>query len=175
MYIEIEAKLKVDSLESVKERLEKLGASFEAEQQQRDFYFDDLNSAFAKSDSCLRIRQQRDNGGERIFLAYKGPKHKSNFKKRAEIEIEVSNLEKTQKLLSALGYKESIVVEKKRNLWRLGDCLVALDDVSDLGSFVEIEGSNDKKIAEVQKRLGLENLQHISKSYAELLAEKLRL
>ena len=175
MNIEIEAKLKVDSLESVAEKLRQLGAEFVSEQLQKDYYFDDLNSAFAKSDSCLRVRQQRDNGGEKIFLAYKGPKHKSNFKKRAEIEIEVSDFEKTQKLLSALGYKESIVVEKKRNLWRFGDCLVALDDVSDLGSFVEIEGSNDKKIAEVQKRLGLENLQHISKSYAELLAEKLRL
>lgn len=175
MNIEIEAKLKVDSLESVAEKLRQSGAEFVSEQLQKDYYFDDLNSAFAKSDSCLRIRQQRDSVGERIFLAYKGPKHKSNFKKRAEIEIEVSDFEKTQKLLSALGYKESIVVEKKRNLWRLGDCLVALDDASDLGSFVEIEGSDDEKIAEVQKRLGLENLQHISKSYAELLAEKLRL
>ena len=175
MYIEIEAKLKVDSLESVAEKLRRSGAEFISEQLQKDYYYDDLNSKFVKSDSCLRIRQQRDNGGERIFLAYKGPKHKSNFKKRAEIEIEVSDIEKTHKLLSALGYKESIVVEKKRNLWRLRDCFVALDDVSDLGSFVEIEGSDDKKIAEVQKRLGLENLQHISKSYAELLAEKLRL
>ncbi len=175
MYIEIEAKLKVDSLESVAEKLRRSAADFISEQLQKDYYFDDSNSAFAKSDSCLRIRQQRDSSGEKVFLAYKGPKHKSNFKKRAEIEIEVSNLEKTQKLLSALGYKESIVVEKKRNLWRFGDCLVAIDDVSDLGSFVEIEGSDDKKIAEVQKRLGLENLQHISRSYAELLAEKLRL
>ena len=173
MNIEIEAKLKVDSLETVKEKLEKLGACFVEEQNQKDYYFDDLNSTFAKIDSCLRIRQQRDNDGEKIFLTYKGPKQKDNFKKRAEIEIEVNDFEAAQKLFLALGYKESIVVEKRRQLWRLGDCLVALDDVLELGSFVEIEGADDKKIAEVQKRLGLENLQHINSSYADLLAEKL--
>ena len=173
MYIEIEAKLKVDSLNETAEKLAELGASFMTEQNQKDYYFDDLQSTFAGTDSCLRIRQQKDNGGEKIFLTYKGPKQKDNFKKRAEIEIEVNDFETAQKLLLALRYKESIVVEKRRQLWRFGDCLVVLDDVSDLGGFVEIEGPDDKKIAEVQKRLGLENLQHISRSYADLLAENL--
>ena len=175
MNIEIEAKLKVDSLESVKESLERLGASFVAEQLQKDFYFDDSNSAFTKSDSCLRLRWQKNECGESFFLTYKGPKQKSDFKKRVEIEIEVDDFKAAEKFLSALGYKKAIVVEKKRQLWRLGGCLVSLDNVSDLGRFVEIEGPDDKKITKVQKRLGLENCRHIKNSYADLLAEKLHL
>jgi adenylate cyclase class 2 len=174
MRIEIEAKLKVDSFDSVKKSLKKLSALFEAEQRQTDFYFDDLNSAFSKSDSCLRLRQQKDKRVEKFFLTYKGPKQKSNFKKRAEIEIEVNDFEAAEKFLSALGYKKAIVVEKKRQLWRLGACIVSLDTVLDLGSFVEIEGPDDKRITEVQKQLGLEELGHIKSSYADLLAEKLR-
>jgi adenylate cyclase, class 2 len=171
MYIEIEAKLKVDSLETVEEKLRQSDAEFISEQFQKDSYLDDTASAFAETDSCLRLRQQRDNGGEKILLTYKGPKQKDNFKKRAEIEIKVDDFEAAQKLLLALGYRESIVVEKLRRLWRSDNCLVAMDDVAELGSFVEIEGPDDNSIAKVQKKLGLENIRHTSRSYADLLSQ----
>jgi adenylate cyclase class 2 len=172
MHIEIEAKLKVESHRNVAEKLRRCGAEFVADLRETDFYFDDSKSTFVKRDSCLRLRRQSGKSGEKFFLTFKGPKQKSNFKKRAELEIEVGDFNVTQKLLLVLGYKKAIVVEKKRQLWRLGGCLVLLDSVKNLGSFVEIEGPNNRKIAKVQKRLELENLKHIKNSYADLLAKK---
>jgi len=49
-----------------------------------------------------------------------------------------------------------------------------LDELPLLGGFVEIEGPDGGKIADVQKELGLGNLRHIQDSYASLMDAKLR-
>jgi len=174
MYTEIEAKLKVDSLREVKRKLDELGAEFVAAQLQTDYHFDDSDSQLTKTDKCLRLRRQRVGSGERFFLTYKGAKEKSNFKKRQEIEIEIKDAESARRLLSALGYEKVLVVEKKRRVWRLGDCEIALDRLPLLGDFVEIEGPDGEKIAHAQRTLGLSDVPHIGQSYASLTEAKLR-
>jgi adenylate cyclase class 2 len=119
------------------------------------------------------LRQQEVDGNKQFFLTFKGAKEKSSFKMRQEIEIEVDDADSVQKFLSALGYKSALSVEKKRKLWRLGGCEVALDHLDLLGDFVEIEGPDEGKIAAVQKDLGLAELPHIQKSYASLIKSKM--
>ena len=62
-------------------------------------------------------------------------------------------------------------MEKRRRLWRLGGCEVALDELPTLGSFVEIEGPDDERITDVQARLKLAKLPHVAKSYAQMIME----
>ncbi|MFZ0034094.1 MAG: class IV adenylate cyclase [Sedimentisphaerales bacterium] len=174
MCVEIEAKLKVDSLKEIAEKLDGLGAEFLEEQLQTDYHFDDANMTLQKTDRCLRLRRQLVNEHERFFLTYKGAKEKSEFKKRQEIEIEITDNDSIQKLFSALGYEKVLVIEKKRLFWQLGDCEVALDKLPLIGNFVEIEGPDEGKIADVQKSLGLSGLSHIKKSYSALIRAKLR-
>ncbi len=174
MNIEIEAKLKVNSLEEVGCKLIEAGAEFGQEQLHLDSYFDDAKSTFRKSDCCLRLRRQVVNGNGRFFLAYKGAKEKNEFKKRQEVEIEVKDGGSAERLLLLLGYNKALVLEKKRRIWRLGGCEVALDELPLLGGFLEIEGPDERKIADVQKSLGLSNLPVILESYASLMEKKLR-
>ncbi|MHC4425537.1 MAG: class IV adenylate cyclase [Planctomycetota bacterium] len=174
MATEIEAKLKVDSLTEIENKLAELGAKFLAEQLQADNHFDDANATLTKSHRCLRLRRQQASGSEKFLLTYKGAKEKSNFKKRQEIEIEIKDADSTEKLLLALGYERVSVVEKKRRLWQLAGCEVALDNLPLLGDFVEIEGPDDERIAAVQKSLGLADLPHIARSYARLMKEEHR-
>jgi adenylate cyclase class 2 len=171
MCTEIEAKLKVDSLQTVAEKLDQLGAEFLQEQLQKDLYFDDANAALIETDRCLRLRQQFADGQEKLLLTYKGAKEKDDFKKRKELEIEVKDLDSIGELLSALGYEQALVVEKKRRIWRLGSCRVCLDELPLLGSFVEIEGPDSRTIADVQRSLGLADSTHIPESYAKLISE----
>lgn len=172
MCVEIEAKLKVDSLADVDRKLKELGADFIAEQSQSDIQFDDVNSSLITSDRCLRLRCQSAGDNMKFFLTYKGAKEKSDFKQRQEIEIEISSAELAEKLLQALGYQKVLVVEKKRRLWRLDRCDVALDQLPQLGSFVEIEGPDSETIARVQNRLGLAHVPSITKSYPQMIQEK---
>jgi adenylate cyclase class 2 len=172
MFTEIEAKLKVDSLGEIERKLPELGAEFQAEQLQIDYFFDDVNSTLAKTDRCLRLRKQMVGKNESFLLTYKGAREKSNFKRRQEIEFEIKDADSVRKLLLVLGYEQSLVVEKKRRFWKLGDCEVALDRLPLLGDFVEIEGPNEEKIATMQKSLGLIDLPHIIESYASLVTKK---
>ena len=174
MNTEIEAKLKVDSHKEIAERLSELGAEFLEERLQKDWYFDDADKALAKTDRCIRLRRQLAGQEERIFLTYKGAREKNKFKRRREIEVEVNDGDSTEKLLSAIGYEKILSVEKRRRVWRLGGCEVALDELPLLGSFVEIEGPDEERIAEVQEDLGLSGLPHIPESYATLMSDKLR-
>ena len=173
MYIEIEVKLKVDSLAKVARRLKAVGAEFLSGQIQTDTYFDDCKNSFRKTDSALRLRRQRIGRKEQAALTFKGPRRKGRFKQRQEIQFEVANADCAEMLLLALGYKKSLVFQKKRRVWRLDGCEVALDELPLLGSFVEIEGPGEKKIAAVQKKLGLADLPHIPESYANLMEKKL--
>ena len=52
MYVEIEVKLKVNSLAEVEQKLAELGAEFLAEQLQTDYLFDDANAALITTDRC---------------------------------------------------------------------------------------------------------------------------
>lgn len=173
MHTEIETKLKVDSLEKVERKLAELGAEFLEEQLQTDYYFDDENKALVSTDRCLRLRRQCVGDVEQCFLTYKGPKEKTQPKTRREIEVRVMDAEATGMLLSGLGYKQTLKFQKKRRLWKLNRCLVALDWLPLLGSFVEIEGTDAETINVVQNDLGLANLPYIVESYASLVYKRL--
>lgn len=173
MFIEIEAKLKTDSLKPIADRLKKAGAQFIEAQLHRDSYFDDKNSSFKRADKCLRLRRITAGTENKYFLTYKGPKQAGDLKRRDEIEIELKDEVAAEKLVCALGFTKVAVFEKKRFLWQYRNCQVALDELPLLGSFVEIEGPTDEQINSVRNDLKMADTKHISKSYAELMENEL--
>jgi adenylate cyclase class 2 len=171
MALEIELKLKVESLEPIREKLKQLGAEFDGDYIQTDAYYDDCEDSLINSDRCLRIRKHKNHLGEAIELTYKGARENHRFKSRREIGLKVEKAEELAELFQELGYKERLAFDKKRSLWEFGGCKVALDELPLLGKFVEIEGPNDNIIEQSQKKLGLGNLKHTSQSYAHLMEE----
>ena len=174
MNIEIEAKLKVESLAEVAERIRESGGKLHQKILQRDCYFDQTAEALLKSDRCLRLRRQSTDNGEEVILTYKGPKEKTRLKKREEINLIVGNFDSAEKIIETLGYEKALSFEKKREIWQVDDCEVCLDELPLLGTFVEIEGPDEEKIIRLQEKLGLGNLSHIPKSYASLMRKQLK-
>jgi adenylate cyclase class 2 len=173
MHEEIEAKLKVDSLEAVERRLSVCGATFLGMILQTDAYFDTVVRDFTRGDKALRLRREKTGQRERLVLAYKGPKQPDDYKKRVEVELEVCDGEAAEALLAALGYNKALAFDKRRRLWRLRDCEVALDELPLVGAFVEIEGPDSRTIARVQEMLGLSHAPHSMDSYASLINREL--
>jgi len=171
MALEIELKLKVESLEPTAKKLAQLGAEFEGDFIQTDAYYDDSEDSLVNSDRCLRIRKHKNHIGEAIELTYKGARENHRFKTRREIGLKVEKAKELAELFQELGYKEKLEFEKKRSLWDFHGCKVALDELPLLGKFVEIEGPDDDTIEQAQKELGLGNLKHIPQSYAHLMEE----
>jgi adenylate cyclase class 2 len=173
MYLEIEAKLKVDSFDEIRHRLAERGASALAEAVQTDYYFDTADRELTRTDQCIRLRRESSEEGERLFLTYKGPKQADNFKKRQEINLPVDDAEAVEHLLNALGYFRVLAFDKRRCTWRLDDCEVALDELPLIGAFVEIEGPDSSTISRMRDKLGLAAISHVKDSYAALLAKEM--
>ena len=160
---------------TLERRLRECDASFVKETVQTDTYFDTADGRLTRSDECLRLRHDKTAQRERLILGYKGPKQQDDYKKRTEIEIEieVNDAGTTELLLAALGYHKALAFNKRRRLWRLHDCEVALDELPLLGTFVEIEGPDSGTISQVQEMLGLSRMPHTMDSYASLIDQEL--
>ncbi len=174
MCFEIEAKVRVDCLAVVAERLGAIGAERGDEVRHIDAYYDDSGGGLLRSGCGLRLRREIIGDSEKAILTYKGVKEKGRFKKRKEVEVGVTDFETAEKLLAELGYSRELVIEKRRKFWKMSGCAICLDEVPLLGTFVEVEGPSEDVIGEVLGEMGLGELEHITKGYAGLIKDKLR-
>lgn len=173
MKIEIEAKVKVDSLEAIAQKLKSLRASLIAHQHHLDSYFVDADRTLTRTDRGLRLRQLTVNDTTTVILTYKGPREDTKFKSRKEIEVEVADYNAMATLLDALGFTKRLAFEKKRDLYHLDDCEVCLDQLPLLGSFIEIEGPDEQAIDDILTKLDLSGADHISQGYSRLMRDKI--
>lgn len=174
--IEIEAKVKVDSLEPVAVALKDAGAELQSECMHEDAFFDDAMGKLKKVGGVLRLRREVYHDGEKVVLTFKGPKQKGQFKVRKEEEIEIypGDIASAFKLIECLGFTKIFEYEKKRQLWEIEECFVCLDTVPLLGTFVEVEGGGDEQIKKVMGKLSLSDHKHINTGYSRLLKNKLK-
>ncbi|UCG15266.1 MAG: class IV adenylate cyclase [Phycisphaerales bacterium] len=171
MSVEIEAKLKVASLAPVRDRLGQAGARFIRTAAERDLHYDSPDGRFRAADSVLRIRSLTVHRGTAAAstLTYKGPRLPGRFKCRPEVELEISDAGAAARLVEALGFILISTIEKRRETWELLGCRVELDEVPYLGTFVEIEGPDESRIADAQQTLDLADLPHVKEGYVTLL------
>ena len=167
--MEVEVKFRVE-FERMKAKIESLGARFIREELQEDVYFS------VPFPTQLRVREI-PNLGE-AFLTYKEIKDPGRNEEFDEIEVGVSDASKTREILKRLGFKEDVTVRKRRLVYRLDNVTFELNDVEELGGFLDIEVISDdveeakKKIWEMAGRLGLSEKDVEPRLYQELLKEK---
>lgn len=176
--IEIEVKARVDDARKLERAIIAMGATPIGIENQADTYYNSQYNDFGKTDEALRIRAQ--NG--KYFLTYKGPKMDSVSKTRKEFQVGINDADIMGKILTSLGFFPVATVTKKRKSFRLGDFIIALDDVRNLGNFMEIEiAVNDSKKYEEKvelifrfiEKLGISRESTIRSSYLEMvLGEK---
>ena len=100
-------------------------------------------------DSWLRVRDE----GDKITLSLKvidGEK----IEDQKEICLEINNFDDAVELLKAIGCKPKSYQETKRELWRIDDAEITIDEWPFLEPFVEIEGDSEQAVKEVSEKLG---------------------
>jgi adenylate cyclase class 2 len=168
MALEIEAKMRLDDPAALRRRLAEGGAVCAGTRTLRDHYFDTPDHRLRDGDRGLRVRL-----ADGAVLTYKGPRLEGPFKSRQELETRVADGEVLMQLLQQLGLVQVFLYEKRREQWRLDACAVSLDELPQLGCFVEIEGPSEQAIAQALRRLGLEGVSLVHESYLHLVAEHL--
>ena len=138
---EVEMKLPAKH-DRVREQLAAMDANHIGEVRQVDTYYDAPDRDFAETDEAFRVRRETDHAGadtERVLLTYKGPLVDGSSKTRQEAETRVVDSEALEAILAGLGYDPAATVKKERDRYEVADCRVTLDQVTDLGEFVEVE------------------------------------
>lgn len=122
----------------------------------------------------LRIRKIKN----KTTLEYKG--RCSDLKETwKEISLEIDSVHKAVNLLISIGLSEGLLIEKERRVATIGDINICLDDVLELGSYIEAEYvSLEKKSVDINilkdtlYSIGLLNL-CMSEAYGDQLIDKI--
>ncbi|NQS88184.1 class IV adenylate cyclase [Patescibacteria group bacterium] len=167
MAIEVEIKIKLKNPTRVRQKLLSIGAKDLGEQLELDIFYDTGRDGFRKADQVRRLRQQ----GKISILTYKGPKELvSGMQKRLEIETQVGDFEKMRQILLALGHKEGVKAEKKRQTFEYEGLKILIDKVAFIGWWIELEGTRSK-ILEVVEKLDLDPDKAEKRHYGEIYAD----
>ncbi len=172
-HIEIEVKIACENSSEIESRLQALSAHLIGCWSETDMFFDFEDNRLKNNDSALRLRA-RDNineGHTSYRLTFKGPRLEGDYKCRREIELVIESPDAIQSLLEALGLKPFIAYTKTRNSWKYQNCTIEIDNIPDLGNFIEIEGPNKEAIDKVLKSLNLTDKPIIKQSYLEMIME----
>lgn len=162
--LEIEVKFYIWDLNTMEVRLQELGAKkVQPRTHEYNLRFDTPAGELVQQNQVLRLRKDT---ADRV--TFKGPGVvQEGVYHRKEIEFEVSDFNAAQAFLEALGYQVSMIYEKFRTVYALGEVLVTLDEMP-FGNFIEIEGPDSHSIQETSRMLGLPWVVRIAASYASL-------
>jgi len=151
---EVEAKLRLTGLTvpAVLELLSPLALKFSAETQQRDEVFATSADVIVKALPGSVVARIRSEAGRPAVLTVK--RRRRHELDRDEVEVTVSDASAARECLELLGLSLIVVVEKRRHTAKLdNDVTVLVDDVRELGIFVEIEVlSEESAVAEYLTR-----------------------
>ena len=177
--LEVEVKFPVTKLSALERDLTSLGAAKRDLRFETDHYFNAPDRDFARTDEALRLRRI----GAKNYVTYKGPKRDQETKTRTEIEVALAHGDETAaqfiRLVQSLGYRSTAEVHKRRQVYHLRrgsfDVEVCVDDVQEVGTFVEVEviAPEDQEeqarnvILRLANELGLDRSER--RSYLELL------
>jgi len=173
--LEVELKIRVPSLEEVRNELKNHHAESRGRVHEHDIYYNAPHRDFAVTDEAVRVRYTDDHA----VVTYKGPKMKNyTLKAREEVNFAVESGAAFETMLSRLGFTKTAEVNKWRENFALGEASISLDTVEELGTFAEIEiitgpGDTDPvlQIEKLAQEIGVKG-EPILASYLELLLEK---
>jgi len=149
MEVEYEATfIKVDKQE-IRERLKKFGATLvRPEFLQKRIVFNLPKERQIKG-GWVRIRDE----GDKITMSLKIISGK-RIENQKEVCIKVDSFQKAEELLSFLGCDKKAYQENKRELWKMGDVEITIDEWPFLEPFVEIEGCSEEEVKRTSEELG---------------------
>lgn len=157
---EIEAKFLEIDIKKIIEKLDSLGAKKNFDITYRRRVFDFPNYSLEFNHSWLRLRDE----GDQITLAYKkrfGVGEKFKDMGMNEIEVIVSDFDKTADILLSIGMIEKFYEENKRLKYTLDGVEFCIDEWPLIPPYFEIEGRNWVEVENMAIKLDLNWREHI--------------
>jgi len=167
---EIEAKARCGDLDAVRATLRALGARLAKSGFEHNVLFDTPDGSLQAADSLLRLRKF-----DKTVITYKGPRaERKPVKSRLELEVEVSDFDTAAAIFEGLGFRRAWTYQKRREEWTFRGAKICLDEVPDIGGFVEVEGGAEGEVVAVLGELGISMSDVTPQTYVEIWKEHTR-
>lgn len=172
---EIEVKAKLRNKQELLNKADKLGISFSEPYSQDDTTYE---TDLPKDDpgwNIFRIRKQTDK--TILTMKYKAS---SRSRDNHERESVIEDADEVADMLERIGYSFGVRVKKTRQIAKYNGLEICVDEIDDLGAFVEVEelASDDADVDEIQgklwgllKELGVSSTDRVHKGYDSLMHE----
>ena len=180
--IEVEMKIKVNDKVKIEEILAECGFEFGDMVKESDLYYDNAAHEMRINDKALRIRscENLTTGSGESYMTFKGPKLDQISMTRKEVEIKIDDENSGKEFLEALGYRLVAPVRKTRQYLHKDEMTACIDQVENLGDFLELEivTAEEKreealeKLVKLLNHLGYEADATIRTSYLSMLQKK---
>ena len=144
---EIEIQVRVGNVNKLEVFL-KDKAKFSGEKYQKDEYYSPMHRNFLATKPVSEWLRLRESGSDSI--TYKKYHYDNNGKSTYcdEYETNIEKVDQLRKILTVLDIKPITTVEKTRKIWNYNDYEVAIDKVTGLGDFVEVEHKGSDESAD---------------------------
>ena len=173
--IEVEVKLPIADLDTIKRKLLKMGFKETAVIEERDTYFDNRQGDIRANGEALRVRETKDHltGESRAQINFKGKKLDTCTMTREELETGVENGEICRNILQVIGYAPAEPeVIKDRTMMQKESITACLDNVRGLGGFLELEILAN---SEEEKDVALKRIENILNSLGYQISDTVRM
>jgi len=147
-YIEYEATFLDIDKDRIRKKLRKAGAKLVKPEflQKRNVF--NLPGK-SRTDKWLRVRDE----GNKITMSFKMVDG-NNIENQKEISLVIDDFKKGTEFLEAIGCRKKAYQETKREIWKLDNVKICIDEWPFLEPFVEIEGGSEKEVRAVSEKLG---------------------
>ena len=166
--LEREVKLLFPTADAARQAIGAAGASpKQSRRLQDDALFDSPDEVLRKKGCIIRVRTEHWNDGpDTTTLTVKGPVQPGQMKMREEHETRVENASALLQVLDVLELRPWFRYQKYREEFSAADLVIAIDETP-VGTFVELEGSEDA-IVSMTQALGRSSGDFIRDSYYRL-------
>ena len=176
--IEIELKAKLNNPDKMEIKLKELEAEFIDKKHQIDTYLSPPHQSLIGKTIYLRVRHDKLSGKARF--EYDIGLKECGASLAEEYEVEINDPETMLTILNKLDFVIDTVVDKKRLTYKLGNFTIVLDDVKELGRFMEIElldteyEEAEQKINQLYEKLGVpkQDIFTCQQNYFDMMIEK---
>lgn len=148
MHTEYEVRVLEIDVESIKEKLESVGAEFCFDKLQKRYVYDFIPKVESK---WIRLR----TNGDKTTLTIKNLVS-SSIDGTQELEVEVDNFERTNLILKELGYEAKGYQENRRVQYLLNGVEIDVDYWPMIPTYLEIEGPSEEAVYDTLKVLGID-------------------
>ncbi len=151
MHTEYEVRILEIDVDSIKKKLDSVGAIFEWDRLQRRYVYDFIPKLDGK---WIRLR----TNGIKNTLTIKDVVT-SKIDGTKELEIEVDDFDRTNLILQELGYEYRAYQENRRIQYKLNGVEIDIDSWPMIPTYLEVEASSEEEVYKTIELLGFDRSQ----------------